>query len=397
MSPTQWILRSPWMALLGVIALSGCVSQQVKKVGSTQAQYAQQELPPQALLEMAIVTFDPGVPETIKEQEKQNISPAIREAEASYLPYVLRNTVQATGYWGAVRVVPEPGNTAEVIVRGRILDSDGERLRLAVTAEDATGRTWLNRTYEERAAEFAYTEKLPAGTDPFQDIYNRIANDLLAERQKMSDAQLLALRRAARMRFAAEMAPDRFGQYLETNRRGEIQVTRLPPSNDPVLQRVAQIRNREELLVDTLDAHYANYQQSIGPAYQEWRAASYREAMTLRELKASEWTRKLLGAAAVVGGVVAAGTADNRMQSTAGQVAIIGGIYAFQSGMAKGQERKLHEETLRELSASLAADVEPQTVTLDGKTVMLTGSAEEQYRQWQKLLAEMVAAERGDI
>ena len=76
---------------------------------------------------------------------------------------------------------------------------------------------------------------------------------------------------------------------------------------------------------------------------------------------------------------------------------MIGGIFGIQSGIAKGQERKLHEESLRELNASLASEVEPQTVQLDGKTIMLTGSAEEQYRQWQALLAQMVAAERGTL
>ena len=383
-----------WALLLAALA-SGCVSQQVKKVGSTQAQYAQAEVPPEALLQVAIVTFDPGIPDTIKAQEKNNVIPAVREAEAKYLPHVLRDTLQNTGYWGAVRVVPAAVNTAEVTVRGTILESDGELLKLAITAEDATGRVWLDKTYEETAAEYAYTEKLPAGSDPFQDIYNRIANDLLAERREMNPSDLVALRRVAEMRFAAQMAPDRFAQYLDTDRRGRVSVNRLPPANDPVLARVEQIRTREELLVDTLDAHYANYRQNIGKSYQEWREATYREALALRELKAAEWQRKILGAAAILGGIAAVATSDNQAQSTIGQAAVIGGIFGIQSGIAKGQERKLHEESLRELNASLASEVEPQTVQLDGKTIMLTGSAEEQYRQWQALLAQMVAAERG--
>ena len=141
-----------WALLLAALA-SGCVSQQVKKVGSTQAQYAQAEVPPEALLQVAIVTFDPGIPDTIKAQEKNNVIPAVREDEAKYLPHVLRDTLQNTGYWGAVRVVPAAVNTAEVTVRGTILESDGELLKLAITAEDATGRVWLDKTYEETAAE----------------------------------------------------------------------------------------------------------------------------------------------------------------------------------------------------------------------------------------------------
>ena len=81
-----------WALLLAALA-SGCVSQQVKKVGSTQAQYAQAEVPPEALLQVAIVTFDPGIPDTIKAQEKNNVIPAVREAEAKYLPHVLRSAL----------------------------------------------------------------------------------------------------------------------------------------------------------------------------------------------------------------------------------------------------------------------------------------------------------------
>lgn len=388
-------LRHAVMGALAGLLLSGCVTQSVKRVNSTTAHYADRELAPDELLDIAIEVFDPGVPDTLKAQQDRNIVPAVREAEAKYIPYQLRQTMQKTGHWGAVRVVPENSALADVVVRGRILDSDGERLRVSVAAQDATGRTWLQRTYEETAAEFAYTEKLPAGTDPFQDLYNRIANDLLAERAKLRVAELATLKRTTELRFAARLSPDRFGPYLQRDRQGRVTPQRLPPANDPMLERVAQVRARDELFVDTLDQHYAVYQQNIRTSYQDWRAASYREAMTLRELKAQEWTRKILGAAAVVGGVVAASQAETATQSNLGQLAVIGGIYAFQSGMAKGTERKMYEESLQELSRSLGTDVAPQTVALEGKTVMLTGSAEEQYRQWQALMRQLYTAETG--
>lgn len=383
------------VTLAALLLTAGCVSQSVKKVNATQAAYADRELAAHELLDIAIPAFDPGVPETIQEQEEANISPAVREAEASYLPTVLRGTLARTGHWGAVRVVPGPEALADLVIRGRILASDGERLRLHIEARDATGRVWLDRQYEESAAEFAYTEKLPPGTDPFQDVYNRIANDLLQVRQRLTPEQLVAVQRVADLRFAARLSPERFQDYLAEQPPGNYRVVRLPPPNDPLLARVDQIRQRDELFVDTLDQHYLGYQESIGRTYQNWRAASYREALAYRELRAQEWTRKILGAAAVIGGVVAASQAESATEANLGQLAVIGGVYAFKSGMDKGSEKQLHAEALRELTQSLAADVQPQTVTLAGKTVMLTGSAEEQYEQWQALLRQMYAAETG--
>jgi hypothetical protein len=383
------------LTVAAALLLTACVSQSVKKVNTTQAAYADRELPAHELLEVAIATFDPGIPETIKEQESANVVPAVREAEARYLPTVLRQTLAKTGYWGAVRVVPDPQVLADLMVRGTILDSDGERLRLAIVAEDASGRVWLRQTYEETAAELAYTEKLPPGTDPFQDLYNRIANDLLQARQRLPANELVALRRIAALRFAAQLSPERFGEYLSRDARGRYRVQRLPPSGDPLLAKVEQISARDALFVDTLDQHYAAYTEGIDRVYHDWRAASYREALAYRELLGQEWRRKILGAVAVIGGVVAASQADSALQANVGQLAVIGGIYAFKSGMDKGAEKKLHAEALRELGQSLGADVEPRTVELEGRTVMLTGSAEEQYRQWQALLREMYRIETG--
>lgn len=385
----------PALALATLALLGGCVSQTVKKVNSVKAQTAAVELPPEQLLEVAILPFDPGVPDTMKEQEKENISPAVREAESKFVAHVLRQTLQDTGYWGAVRVIPAASPGADLTVRGKILASDGETLKVSVQATDATGRVWLDRTYEETAAEFAYTEKLPAGSDPFQDLYSRIANDLLTERKALGEAKLKTVHRVADLRFAADLAPARFGEYLAQDRSGRYTVKRLPPEGDPFLARIEQIRARDELLIDTLDQHYGAFRQNVGKSYQEWRKSSYKEAQAYRELRNQEITRKILGAAAVIGGIYTASTARNGGTATLGQLGVIGGIYGFKSGMDKGSEKKIHAEALKELTNSLGSEVQPQNLELDGKTVKLSGSAEEQYGQWREQLRELYQLETG--
>lgn len=379
------------LALLG----SGCVSQQVKRVGEVQASHAEQDLPSTELLDVVVTRFDPGVPESVKEQQEENIFPAVREAEANYIPQALRQTLDATGFWGTVRVLPSVSPGAEVMVTGKILHSDGETLKLRVQARDVTGRAWFERSYEETAAELSYTDRAASGVEPFQDLYARIANDLLAERRKLSAAQMLEIQRVADLKFAADLAPSRFEGYLKQDKSGRYSVARLPPEGDPIVQRVADIRERDDLLVDTLDAHYAAFRQNMQPAYQEWRKSSYTEVIAQRELSRQALARKILGAAAVVGGVIAMAGAENAGTAAAGTLGVGAGIFMIQSGIAKGAEAKLHAEAIKELNQSINDDVAPRVVELEGKTVTLSGSAQEQYEQWRKMLQARYAAEIG--
>ncbi|MGQ0530091.1 MAG: hypothetical protein ACT4PG_09805 [Panacagrimonas sp.] len=391
MNPSKILL----VALLLPLALGGCVSKQVKRVNEVQATQAQQELSTDQLIDVTVIAFDPGTPKTLKEQQEQGILPAVREAEANYFPQILRQTLDGTGNWGTVRVLPEATPASMLVVGGKILHSDGEILKLRITAQDTTGRKWLDRIYEESAAELSYTEKSVRGVDPFQDLYSRVANDLLAERRKLNAAQVIEVRRVAEMKFAADLAPVRFASYLQKDKSGRTTVQRLPPAGDPFVARVADVRQRDDLLVDTLDAHYAAFRNNMAPAYNEWRRASYSEVIALRELERQALWRKVAGAAAVVGGVVALAGAENAGTAAAGQVGIIGGVGVFSSGLQKGQEAKLHAESVRELNASINDDVAPRVVELEGKTVTLNGSAKEQYAQWRKLLQERYAAETG--
>ena len=75
------------------------------------------EVPENQLLDVWIELFDPGeLPED--EDEAMGLSMDIREAEARYIPEQLRTTMESTGHWGAVRVVPQETTGAELLVTG---------------------------------------------------------------------------------------------------------------------------------------------------------------------------------------------------------------------------------------------------------------------------------------
>ena len=69
----------------------------------------------------------------------------------------------------------------------------------------------------------------------------------------------------------------------------------------------------------------------------------------------------------------------------------------IKSGMDKRAESKMHAETLLELGGSLGAEISPQVIDLDERSVTLTGTVEDQYTQWRAILHGIYAAETGSI
>lgn len=65
-----------------------------------------------------------------------------------------------------------------------------------------------------------------------------------------------------------------------------------------------------------------------------------------------------------------------------------------QKRYAASQERD-HIQILSELGASLASDVAPLVLDVDGKVLRLEGSVTTQYARWRELLREIFAAETG--
>ena len=52
---------------------------------------------------------------------------------------------------------------------------------------------------------------------------------------------------------------------------------------------------------------------------------------------------------------------------------------------------------LEELGESLEAEVAPQIIELEDRTVTLSGNVDEQYAQWRALLADIYRAEIGEL
>jgi hypothetical protein len=392
-------MRQPVLALIASLAafsmLGGCVVNERKPMERIAAQKATVEVPEAELLDVGVRLFDPNVPEDEKLQEKLRVYPEVRKAESRYIPVVIRDTLESTGHWGQVRVLPPDASNMDLLLSGRILESTGQRLKIAVKVTDATGRVWLDRIYEGEADTRAYKDTPARPRDPFENVYNTLANDLLLARNELTSQQRVQIRNVSDIRFAADLAPYAFGGYLAQDRKGQYTVTRLPAEGDPVVQRMERIRERDYALVDTLNEHYGNFSETLSEPYTNWRKYTFEELEAEDEARRQAITRGVLGAAAIIGGVVAGSQTNSSAASAAATAAVLGGAYAIKSGLDKRAEIKLHSDSLKQLGDSFQSEVQPMVIDVEGRTLELKGSAEEQYAEWRRLLKDLYENETG--
>ncbi len=399
----ETLFRSTLLGALAVLA-GGCVVHETRPLPQLQAVQATQQIPEERLLDVGIRLFDPGIPEGLEDDperiEKTRIYPEIRRAEARYIPTQLRDTLEGTAQWGVVRIVPGLVEAMDLIVTGRIVESNAAELKLDIRAVDSTGRVWLERQYEGVPDTRAYRQGDTSGRDPFQNVYVAIADDLLAAREKLATDELATVQRVTEVRFAAGFAPAAFGDYLEQNRRdGRYALTRLPAEGDPVFERVRAVRERDDALVDTVSDGYAAFSERLDQPYLDYRRFSYDEILAEDKLKAQQRSRIALGALAVAAGILVPDSCSSsncaRAVDAARYGAIAGGIYGVMSGIKKGEEAKMHTATLREFAGSFRTEADPLVVEIEGRTLRLTGTAEEQYAEWRRLLHELYVEDTG--
>lgn len=385
------------LASAALIALlsAGCVQEVVRTVDMTPPEQLDRVQSEEELLDIGIAILDPNVPESYDEQIEQLIQPEIRRAEANFIPYVAKNLLQSTGNWGAVRVVPRPTHAVDVIVEGKILHSTGENLTVEMSVTDATGRHWFSRRYDALASKYAYETGVPQSIDPFQAIYKQLADEMLEYRKGLSYDEILVIRRTAEMKFAQDFAPDAFAEHITTTADGEFELKRLPSENDPMLARVRRVREREYLFIDTLDEYYESFHRDMFESYQNWRRATYDEAIAYKQLRAQSRARTIGGATAIIAGVAAMSESSDPYVDAGGIVSVIGGAMTIKSAIAKRAEAEIHAEVLQEVGVAAEAEIVPHTIELENQTVRLQGSVDEQYEELRRILRRIYFEDLG--
>jgi len=354
---------------------------EVPSVGTIVLQASPEESEGDTYLDVGIKVFANTYHESETETYGDWIFTEIRDNERHYLPYLLRDTLLASGHWGAVRVLPQEDPSVDLMLSGTILYSDGSRLVLNIEATDSTGRRWLQKTYadDSRADDYPDSSRLRAASqlerddlkEPFQDVYNKIANDLHAASEALSTEQLQNVQHVSELVYAIDLAPDSFRQSLTTDADGYLAVNTLPAEADPMMNRVLEMRRRHHLFIDTVDEYYQALFDEMQASYLVWRRYAYDQENEL------EFTTRE--------------TADQDLFSTSNTTLTLMQRYN------RYRWAKIYEQEFLELATGFNKELAPTILELNRNVHGLSGTMEEQYLQWRRILRQLFELETGDL
>ena len=323
--------------------------------------------PEQRMLDIGLAIFSPGIPLNEASHSMLGIFPEIRKAEAQFMPVLLRQVLLTANAWGVVRVLPDEQIISELLVTGKIRQSNGSRLELAIKAMDATGRQWLDKTYVDEASPLDYP--VTEGSDPYIDLYRQIANDLLEYRQGLDERQLGAIRQVAFLRYAASLSEEAFGGYLQQDEQGIYSVVRLPADGDPMIARVERIRDQEHLFVDTVDEQYVDLFNEMVATYSLWREYSREQAIYKEDYQQRAQTKERIGRR--------------------------GTFSAMEQTYNTYKQTKIQEQDLDEMATGFNNEVAPTVMESSGRVFRLSGNLNSQYNEWRGILREIFELETG--
>lgn len=383
-----------------LLVLSGCSVNEIVTAEETKLVVA--EAPPDEamLLDIGVVEFRSGLAGK-NDPDKSGIFGEIRDAEVRYLAYHLKTTLQGAGHWGAVRVIPSRDAFTDVTISGEIKKSDGEFIELEVTVHDSAGNRWYSEDYKTQTGISSYSESRDKRQDPYQKVFNDIANDLQAYVQSLPPKSVSDIRKVTELRFFADMSPSAYGEHLSFDNDGVASITRLPAENDPSVARLRQIRERDRLVVDTLNEHYANFYYGIAIPYHSWRKTAREESVNYRQVKRSAMMQTLIGAVVLASSLAyeanSSSYSNRQVQRGLQNIGIAQGLDTMVTGITRRKEAAMHREAIKELSESFGAEAAPMVVTVEGETRRLTGTAAAQYESWRRLLKQIYEAETGFV
>jgi hypothetical protein len=376
-----------------VILSNGCAPYYAQKVGPTDIMKAQEEILEDQLLDIGIQVFETD--KITQEQAKEeHTSPEVRKAETHFIPYHLKNTLQQSSYWGAVRVLPTETESIDVLVKGKILESNGENLALQIDVVDTTGKSWFSKNYKSQATSEFYSGNLIGEKDAHQDLYNAISNDMAEYFIRLPPEKIKKIRTVSKLKFAEDFAPSVYSGYLAKDEKNIITVNRLPADEDPIMIRLLKIRERENMYIDTLNGYYEEYYSEMWSSYENWRKLNYEEIKAIKKIKRDATIRKLAGGLLLAGAVVLGAGDANNIGALQATMIIVGGQVIIQ-GFNITKEAEIHSEAIKELSESFGSEMRPVVMEFEGEQYELTGSAEEQFKRWRELLEQIYILETG--
>lgn len=341
-------------------------------------------LPEELLLDVGIRAFDMPAADPATAE--------LRRAERAYLAVGLRAALQATGAWGAVRVVSRPSAAIDLGVVARVEQSDGETLALRLRATDARGARWLDERYRGTAK----TDHGP-GQEPFAAVYAAIADDLTRRLRAMPHDELRSIRTVAELRFADRIVPGAFAGYLGRLEEsdGVLGTRRLPAAADPMLGRAREVLGRERLFIDTVDEYFTNFEHRVGGRFSDWRQSRLDSAATRRSLLEEAQARELLGAIHLLSGFASNAASGDEPEGVKGLNSLLDGAGLLAVAARKRQEETDEAATAQTEAAVAGTEMLPATLALENSAATLERRVDKQYAKATQALRSLHLVDTG--
>ncbi len=344
-------------------------------------------IPEDELLNLGISVFTPLV--EFSDSEDINIA-NLRDAEALYSSWHLAKALSASKHWGMVQVAPQDFVFADVWVSGKILQSDGQTMRIQIKVEDASGLVWFDRLYQQVLSE-SYPVNPAANQIPFQSLYLQIANDIRGYAvDNFSRKDFFALHNVSQIRFASRFAPEKYQPYLEPVGSGRVNSNRLPAINDDIFKYINNIQNRHFSFLDALQGQYDSFITQIEAPYREFIRLSYRTTEYVND-ELIQIEEDLSKGSPVNGALVDRALENSKVTKMSGSRIDRSEIKS--NNLNSGARRRIYSSNLALSGQVFEQEIAPITVQAINQSVELSGSVDEQYEQWQQILQQMIELE----
>ena len=346
-------------------------------------------------LDVIIPVFDPGLPAE-EDYAEEGIWPELRRAEASHFALMLKDELEKTNKFGAVRVTPNKHATGDIYIMGVIDESDGESVEISLELYDISGERWFSKSFDHTVNEQFHNNYRNKGKDAYRPVFKEAAAYIVEQLEDYSAKEIESLKNLTAVRFGANFSEETFAQYLETD-GDSVTLIGMPSKDDPMLVRTKAIRVRDELFIDQMQLQYEAFDEKMRESYGVWQKESQLEVKAASDARMKSIGQAVVGALAIGLAIAAASSNSNNNYSFGKDVAAvmagIGGGVLLSESFKTSEEARFHREALEELGKSIDIELAPQVVEFEKKTVELTGNANQQFSQWREFLKEIYREE----
>lgn len=378
--------------------------------------YEQLDIP---ALDFAVVVFDPQLDENDDRMREKGVWPEVRKTESIRSAHRIKEAIERLNQFDHVTVAPSATVSSDLYLRGKILESTSEEMKIRWNLIDARGFEWIDwKTSDHKVALGWHQRFYEPGKDAFQPLWNEIARDVYARLKDFAKNHAETVKRnesrnsrgqAARLSRLEEIthtrdlvlarffAPALYGDTIKVNDRDQWEISYLPdPTTEEWLRTQAFARKDQEVAF-LYDKHYAGFFEKVNPNYEKWLNEVYPYAREMRLERRRYRVERAVGGVILAATAVAAANADSAEErdSTLAVGSAVGGGLIVKSLIDRA-DFKENLGLFDEMSQSYHDTFAPVNLEIEGETVTLQGKAAAQFERWRQVVHELYSHEETD-